>query len=148
MSEYIKDIIIISAVLGIVSLLSFGEKNSKYIKYAISLVLVVTCLIPLVKAAVTMDFNIDPVKYENEVKIVEMCRENLEDELTAYLKNSFGEDISSVKLTVNSSDIENIKICEVYVTAKSSFYKERELKSGISNLLYVKEDAIKVLKEG
>ncbi len=123
--EHIRTLIIVSTVFGIVLSVCREFKLFRSVKMIASFLVVLTVIAPLFKLVLNYEidsaFSVSETEQEmNSVDeiYIESCKREIEKRLEDLLEEVFSELEFYVVTALDTSDINNVKITQVKVTAK------------------------------
>ena len=145
--SYIYAIFIVSITAGIVNILSSGNgkdnASHKNVKFICSLAVTATLLYPLKSVFSDFDFSFslpdavtDSAADTNPaaMTIIDMTEEKICRELESAVREKFGEEDVRVSLELDKSDLYNVMVGHVYLSAGSQGEEAAEYLESISGL--------------
>lgn len=131
--EWGAGLITISVVAAVIMLLTPKGSSEKYVKTAVSIVLLVTMIRPIVSSKFSDEAVFDPVSFSEsedslsarKADLREMFAKGLDDRITDTLKKH-SLSVDRVKSCVSVNDNYEVYVNEVVVYLKEEYYDDKE----------------------
>lgn len=142
--KYISTITVSAIALGVLSLSVGGGRLSKHCRQIISLLLILTVVMPFLKGVET-SFTASPWEGSipspdtsvYEENLAKLCEKRLEESVTEALSDRFDIDADKIKVDIetDSSDTSNILITEVWLELTDHQYDKALISNYLKELL-------------